>query len=283
MSIATSFTVLGGDRRQTWLVRYLQKQGFHIRTFHVPEFPDTYGSLADCLKDQKYCILPLPSFHDDYLMQEDGDQPIHIETLISTLAPSACLFGARFGQQAIRLEQAGYQTIDYSAMEQMAIANAVPTAEGAIQLLMEALPITLHNARCLLIGYGRIGKLLAHRLKALGSYVTVSARKEADLAMIEAFGYESDYTGLYHRGLEQYDCIINTVPARILSKAQIAQTNSQCLLLELASAPGGFDLSQCKDLGRAAISGAQLPGKVAPATAGQIIAETILSYLDFNH
>ena len=43
----------------------------------------------------------------------------------------------------------------------------MPTAEGAIQLAMEELPITLHGARVLVIGYGRLGRVLADRLAGL--------------------------------------------------------------------------------------------------------------------
>ena len=55
------------------------------------------------------------------------------------------------------------------------IANAVPTAEGAVQLAMEELPITLHGARVLVVGFGRVGKLTAHRFRALGARVSVAA------------------------------------------------------------------------------------------------------------
>ena len=45
---------------------------------------------------------------------------------------------------------------------------------------MEATDRTLHGSRCLIIGYGRIGRLLADRLLSLGAEVTVSARKYGD-------------------------------------------------------------------------------------------------------
>lgn len=48
------------------------------------------------------------------------------------------------------------------------VANAVPTGEGAVQVAMEELPFTLHSARVLILGFGRVGKLTAHRMGALG-------------------------------------------------------------------------------------------------------------------
>lgn len=51
------------------------------------------------------------------------------------------------------------------------IMNAVPTAEGAIQIAMEQTDVTLHGLPVLVIGHGRIGSLLARRLAALGAKV----------------------------------------------------------------------------------------------------------------
>ena len=51
------------------------------------------------------------------------------------------------------------------------------------------------GSRVLVIGYGRVGRLLAHRLKGLGARVTVSARSFRDLAWIEAYGYCAEHTG----------------------------------------------------------------------------------------
>ena len=95
--------------------------------------------------------------------------------------------------------------------------NAVPTAEGAIQIAMEELPITIHGARALVIGYGRLGRALSQRLAGLGAKVSVAARKFADLAWAESCGYGIEHTGQLEGWLCCYDLVVNTVPARILS------------------------------------------------------------------
>ena len=58
-------------------------------------------------------------------------------------------------------EQRGLRVFDYYAREECMVANAVPTAEGAVQVAMEELPFTLHSARVLILGFGRVGKLTA--------------------------------------------------------------------------------------------------------------------------
>lgn len=158
-------------------------------------------------------------------------------------------------------------------------ANAPPTAEGALQIAMEQTPHTLQGASCLVIGYGRIGKVLAHKLRALDAQVTVCARNEKDLAMIAAMGYSYDTTGVYRLPLEHYDVIFNTVPVSVFTGAQLAATRPDVLLIDLSSSPGGIDQGLCRALSRKAITGWLLPGRVAPATAGRIICDTVLSQL----
>ena len=99
--------------------------------------------------------------------------------------------------------------------------NAVPTAEGAIQIAMEELPITIHGARALVIGYGRLGRALSQRLAGLGAKVSVAARKFADLAWAESCGYGIEHTGQLEGWLCCYDLVVNTVPARILSEEDL--------------------------------------------------------------
>lgn len=140
---------------------------------------------------------------------------------------------------------------------------------------MEELPITLHGARVLIIGYGRLGKLLAHRISGLGARVSVSARNYADLAWAEAFGYGVEHTGQLEGWLCGYDLVINTVPARVLGEIALTDLRAGCLVIDLASKPGGVDFEAAARLGVRVIWALSLPGKVAPVTAGRSIKNTI--------
>ena len=159
-------------------------------------------------------------------------------------------------------------------------ANAVPTAEGALQLAMESTDRTLHDSRCLIIGYGRIGRLLADRLLSLGAEVTVSARKYGDLAWIEAWGCHSLRTGALTGQLDRFDLIFNTAPALILDGARLREVREDCVILELASAPGGVDLAEAGRLGRQVIQAPGLPGKVAPRSAAAAIRDSVYHILE---
>jgi dipicolinate synthase subunit A len=168
---------------------------------------------------------------------------------------------------------------DYFAREELAVKNAVPTAEGAIQIAMEELPTTLQDTRVLVIGFGRLGKMLAQRLRGLGAQVTVSARSYADLAWIEALGFQAERTDELEGWLCNYGLIINTVPALVLGEAALEDVSPDCLLLDLASRPGGIDREAAAALGLKVIWALSLPGKVAPATSGRIIRDTVYHIL----
>ena len=162
----------------------------------------------------------------------------------------------------------------------MQVLNAIPTAEGAIQIAMEEVKHTIHASKCLVLGNGRIGKILAKMLAGLGADVTVAARKNADRAMAMAFGLKStSFCNLYEE-IGDFDIIFNTVPSLILDADLIKKTSRNTLIIDLASRPGGVDFESARKIGTKVIWALSLPGKVAPYTAGDIIGKTILNILD---
>jgi len=196
--------------------------------------------------------------------------------LLAKLQPGQVILGGNLGSNTAILTEHGLRVMDYYADPLLQCANAVPTAEGAIGLLMEHLPVTLQGSRFLVTGYGRIGSLLSNKLMLLGAKVTASARKNADLGRIIAAGMRAEYTGHYRKPLDQYDAAINTVPAPVFSTKDYAKLRPDCLLLELASDPGGFDDALCRAHGLQCVRAPGLPGKCAPKTAGYAIADAIL-------
>ena len=230
-------------------------------------------------------ILPIPSFVEEryvYGMQT----PLSAEELFDRVGRSCPVFGARLSPAIrSRAAQAGVRLIDYAALEEVQLRNAVPTAEGALYLAMQALDITLDGARAAVIGYGRIGRVLARLLRALGADVTVAVRKSTDAVRIATehltplqIVYEGEDSSLLAvcRG---YDVIFNTVPCRLFSQRLLAALPRTTLLMELASAPGGWDPDDAAAVGARVIYAPGLPGKYAPRTAGKLLADSLLPYL----
>ncbi|MCL1820780.1 MAG: dipicolinate synthase [Oscillospiraceae bacterium] len=153
--------------------------------------------------------------------------------------------------------------------------NAVPSAEGAVQLAMEQTEHTLHGSVCLIIGYGRIGKVLARQMTALGAKVTVSARKTEDFCWCDACGYNIADTRALDGALGGYDIIYNTVPHMILDDKHLSQIKPGALVIDLASNPGGVDFAAAKRRGVNCHWALSLPGKVAPESAAAIVRNTV--------
>lgn len=276
--------VIGGDLRQAKLAELLQNDGHTVHTYGLERAPEaawegepclTGVELADCV------VLPLPVTGDGTMLNAPLSKAVHpLTQVLDALRPGQIVCAGRVDGQTLAMAQArGLILHDYFAREELAVANAVPTVEGAIQIAMEELPITLHGARALVIGYGRLGKLLAHRLGALGAKVSVAARKWADLAWAEAYGYGVEQTDRLEGWLCSYDLIVNTVPTRVLGEERLAELEGGCLVIDLASKPGGVDMEAARQLGVKVIWALSLPGKVAPVTAGKAILNTIYNIL----
>ena len=144
-------------------------------------------------------------------------------------------------------------------------------------LAMQALEVTLDGARAAVLGHGRIGRALRERLQAWGCAVSVAARKPADLVGISlAHATPIPLTPDGIRTLaDGSDVIFNTVPARILSEKLLASIPQDTLMIELASAPGGWSPECAAALGKRVLYAPGLPAKYAPRSAGMLIADAI--------
>ena len=158
-------------------------------------------------------------------------------------------------------------------------ANDLPTCEGAIQLAMEQTAYTLQGARCLVIGYGRIGALLAHKLRALDAQVTVSARSPRDFARIDSAGMQALDTRRLAGQLSSFDLLFKTVPAPVLGSPELAELKPDCLVIDLASLPGGISPDVKVPPDCRVLHALSLPGRVAPLSAARAIHDTVCTIL----
>ena len=276
-----AISILGGDLRQVYLARLLSEDGWMVTTWGLEKGGGDGGAPLDQALEGDILLLPMPVCRNGMLHLPLTDTELEAERLWARLRYDQLLLGGMTGDLSRRLmADYGLTLLDYYDREETQVANAVPTAEGALQLAMESTDRTLHSSRCLIIGYGRIGRLLADRLLALGAEVTVSARKYGDLAWIEAWGCRGVQTGALTGQLDRFDLIFNTAPALILDGTRLRETREDCVIIDLASAPGGVDLEAAKRLSRRAIPAPGLPGKVAPRTAAAAIRDSVYHILE---
>lgn len=267
-----TIAVLGGDRRMALLARLLAQDGYSVRTWGLGAFGAEDTPLEEAVCAERI-VLPVPLSRGKNLNCTASALPLC--GLFALLRAEQSIYaGGVKDADRIAAAEHGLTLTDYLAREELAVRNGVPTAEGAIAAAMAATEVTLCGTPCLVVGFGRIGKLLAHRLRGLGAEVTVSARRLDDLAWIDAFGYRGLHTNRLTGKLGDFRVVFNTVPHTVLSGELLRELPQDCVLIDLASQPG-FDRAAAEALGLKCISALGLPGKAAPETAARAIWTTL--------
>ena len=276
--------VIGGDIRMLITAKELADAGFEVSVFGF----DTgvcscgsavrCGSIGDAVKGASVVILPVPFSSDGCRINcPFSKTEIRIDEVLNALSPGQLLFaGVCTPSFASKAEEKNITLIDYMKDEELTVRNAVPTAEGAVEIALRELGVTVRGSKTLVIGYGRIGKLTAAAFAALGADVTVCARRGEALAWAEAYGHKSAHTDSICAAAGGKDLIINTVPELILDRNVLCCVEPDALIIDLASMPGGVDDGFAAAKSIKVIHALSLPGKTAPVTAGKNIADAIL-------
>lgn len=165
--------------------------------------------------------------------------------------------------------------------EELAGKNAVATAEGAICEAVTASPVNLEGSLCLLSGYGRCGRVIAAKLKALGAKITVleADPQKQSLAKKEGFSCVQSHALIHFMENHPVLFIFNTAPCPVFGREILEKTRPDITIIDIASAPGGTDFDYCKKTGRMARLCPGLPGKYAPKSSAEILGNAILSFL----
>lgn len=277
---------VGGDMRQVTVAKLFADTNT-VYCIGIEQINDELGacvkttvetlSIANVIPD--YIIFPMPvSLDEKNVNTPFSGQQLSIDDVLSLAGENTVVFGGKISQAVKeKIEQKKLWYMDYLDREELAVLNAVPTAEGAVQIAMEEMATTIFDTACLIIGYGRIAKVLARYLSSLGADVTVSARKYEDMAWIRINGYKAIHTDDLSQGIKNKQLVFNTVPARVLNEQVLSNSDRGCLIIDLASKPGGIDFDTANRLGIKTIWALSLPGKISPITAGKIIYDTIIN------
>ena len=133
-------------------------------------------------------LLPLPATRDGITLNAPlARAPILLDSGLAQCLKGCTVLGGMAGR--LRKRSPLWETLpvmDYYAREELTLGNAFLTAEGAVALAVEHSPGALGGSRCLVAGFGRIGKALCLALRGLGAQVDCAARKPWDLAAIRA-------------------------------------------------------------------------------------------------
>lgn len=281
-----SILVAGGDLRQVYAANHLAEAGCSVTALGFGEglpFTSAVKQSKDwsALSEGQTLLLPLTISREHWLNTPLWKGTVALEDCLRQLSPDCEIYGGNVTEQERQLaERYGHSIRDFFRVEALTAANALLTAEGAIQLAMEQQPAALWRKPCLICGYGRIGRALMGRLKSFGAKVTVAARKAEQRTWAEIEGATAVDFPQLPEFLPKQQLVFNTIPQAVLGEKELSLLSEDCLLLELASKPYGIDLAAAQKLDRKAILASGLPGKCCPQTAGQLIADTILNWRD---
>lgn len=281
--VALEIAVIGGDRREGAAAAYFLEKGAAVRVYGPPWTPDLDGavrarSVGEAVEGAQVVVGPVRGIDaDNHLYGVPGTPGLWLtEVVLDRLAPGAVFFiGQANGWLRAQAHERGMALLEILERDDFALLNAVPTAEGAVQRAMEESDITLFGNRCLVLGYGRTGQVLARTLAGLGARVTVAAREQSDLARALAMGLHPLEFARLPEGVETADFIFNTVPDLVLTRAVLARTKTDVVIVDIATAPGGTDFAAAESLGRKALLLPGLPGKVAPRSAGRYLGQVV--------
>ena len=276
------YLIVGGDMRNFYLAELLKKEYHRVEIYgfdkkNLKKDLSLAQMITDC--DVIICGIPLLSA-GGYINMPYSEEALPLDTLIEMI-PKDALFVAGKIEKEVRetLDDKGVNYIDLLDREDMAVLNAIPAAEGAVELILRSTPRTIHNSRILILGYGRIGKVLSRILSAFGAEVWVAARTYSDLSWIEAFGYKPVHLNDLERYITDMNVIVNTIPYQYITADILNKVRTDCYLIDLASYPGGIDFRHAEKLGLKTDWALSLPGKVAPLTAAEIIKKTVENVL----
>ncbi|MDR3178967.1 MAG: dipicolinate synthase subunit DpsA [Oscillospiraceae bacterium] len=279
-----NYAILGGDKRQIALIENLAKDGANLWVvgFDKINFDNRIikTNAENAIKNSYYIIFPLPVTKDGILLNSPfGKNKLVLNDKLAKKLYNKKIFCGT-SEKLLKLGKIWEKLniIDYSKNLEFAIRNSVPTAEGAIEIAMHEYPETVNGSKCLVAGFGNLGKALSELLYGMKAKVTVSARKTEDIANIECRGYKSILTSKI-KETNDYDIVFNTIPDLIFDAKTLKKFSKDCIIIDLASAPGGVDFKTASKLGIKAIQALSLPGKVAPKTAGLIIKKTIYNII----
>lgn len=280
-----TFGIIGGDKRQLYLAKSISDSGYEVLLGGFGKLEST-GALVltdvkTVIEESDAIIFPLPSVRADGSINTPFSESSVVldsdDTEILLRKPVFVAMREKFIKAYPSLKDA--RVFDYASKDEFAILNALPTAEGAVECAMHKYQGTISGSKCMVVGFGRIGKILAKILSALNADVTVCARNDSDFAYISALGYNSCNTKKL-KCIRGYDIVFNTVPIMIFDKKLLMNTDTNTIIIDLASLPGGVDFESAHKFNIDAVRALSLPGKCAPEAAGKIIQTTVFNIIE---
>jgi len=272
--------IIGGDMRQKYLADILLSKGLSTLCYGNSPMNETAmiaNNLNELMENSTVLICPIPFTTDQKLIINfESKDDLTIENFINGLKPNHIVIGGKF-PTALKEYCYNKKITHYDLLENEAFAinNAIATAEGAIMEAINSSPINIHNSKCLILGYGRCGSVLANRLSNLNGNICILIRREIQAAIATSYGYSYCYEDQLDVKVQECDFIFNTIPSLILKEDTLRLVNKNTTIIDIAAYPGGLDYKYVKSSGINAKLCLGIPGKIAPLASARFIYERV--------
>lgn len=282
------FAVIGGDMRQVYLAEVFAAKGYKVSGYALERKGHHSGlkeesSLKEALKEADVIAAPFPFLKSGKIQGCGAFSDLTIENIFQQAKKGSLIFAGGIPKEfQKRAEEKGIVCVDYLKDESIAMQNTVATAEGILAEAIKRSPRNLYKSDCLVLGYGKCGSTLVSYLKKFFCNVTVYEKEPSVAACaVVAADKAADVMEL-PKCLMEAQYIFNTIPSLVLPKAMLEYVRKDALILDLASAPGGVDYKAAEKMGIQAVLLPGLPGRYAPLSSAEILADGILKKLAEN-
>lgn len=225
------------------------------------------------IEEADVIVCPIPFSKDGINI---NNEKIKIEELIKIAGKDKIIIsGAIKSEIKQKFNENEIKFYDLMEYEEFSVMNAVATSEGAIKKAIEMTDYTINGSNVLILGFGRIGKILAYNLSGFGAKIYCEARKKKDIALIKSMGYNDVDLEELDNILPKIDIIFNTIPSMMLDRNRLDMLKENVCIIDLASVPGGVDFEYAASKNLNTCWYLAIPSKDSPYSAALYIKETI--------
>ena len=259
--------ILGNTARHHILFSNLKGLGFNVSLFDTMPEPENTAQFD-------FVVLPIPTLKENRILNLEGCSA-NIEHILNKFTSNTVFITCNYTSE-------DYKTVDINKRDDFAYLNAIPTAEGAIEIAIDKSNSSLFYSNVLITGFGRVAKILANRLKGLCPNIVIAARSQSSLAEAAVLGFKTVAFNSFKENNLNYDIVFQTVPSLVLNENVLCKFKKDVIIIELSSKSIGTDCLLAEKLGITVVHAPALPEKIAPATAGNILTETVLKIINEN-
>lgn len=276
---------LGGDARQFEVIRKCVELDATVSAAGFDKWDTPCPGVAleslstELLAAADILVLPTVGCDDEgFINALFSTERLQLQEAHAAALPAHCTVYTGMAKNYLRRICAKHELklVELLSRDDVAIYNSIPTAEGAIVMAVQNTDFTIHGSRSMVLGMGRTGLTMARSLQGLGARVKMGVRRQEHFARAYEMGWEPFMTEDILAHVTDTDLIFNTIPDLIITAQVLSRIPKHCLIIDLASAPGGCDFRYAEKRGIKAMLAPGLPGIVAPKSAGIIMANALV-------